>query len=54
MFSRSCAAQVSGFVGAGFPEAVVNAIRRRFDASGHPARLQLVQGILVGNGKVRP
>lgn len=29
------------------------AIRRRFDASGHPARLELVQGVLVGDGKGR-
>ncbi len=35
--------QFSGFVASGCPEAVIEAIRRRFDATGHPAQLKLVQ-----------
>ena len=35
--------QCSGFVATGCPEAVIEAIRRRFDATGHPAKLKLVQ-----------
>lgn len=31
----------------------MNAIRQRFDACAHPARLKLVQGVLVGDGKGR-
>ena len=31
----------------------MNAIRDRCDARGHPARLHLVQGVLVGDGRGR-
>ena len=41
--SRLCTLQFSGFVASGCPEAVIEAIRRRFDATGHPAKLKLVQ-----------
>ncbi|KAK9845414.1 hypothetical protein WJX81_005954 [Elliptochloris bilobata] len=44
---------VSGFVGCGCPELLVNTLRERFDRSGHPCGLHLFQVVAVGNGKGR-
>ncbi|KAK9806022.1 hypothetical protein WJX73_006283 [Symbiochloris irregularis] len=44
---------VAGFVGTGLPEALVNAVRARFDASGHPCNLHLYAVAAVGDGKGR-
>jgi hypothetical protein len=44
---------VNGFVGSGHPELLVNALRDRFNASGHPQRLHLYTVAAVGDGKGR-
>lgn len=48
-----CHKQVAGFVGTGLPEALVNAVRQRFDASAHPCDLHLYAVAAVGDGKGR-
>lgn len=45
--------QVGGFVGCGMPELLVNAVRERFDSTGHPRGLHLLQVATVGDGKGR-
>lgn len=45
--------QVGGFVGTGYPEYLVDAIRQRFDKTGHPRQLKLFMVALVGDGKGR-
>eukprot|EP00887_Chlorella_sp_A99_P000146 scaffold16.g146.t1 len=44
---------VAGFVGTSCPEVLLNAVRRRFDTSGHPLRLGLIYAASVGNSKGR-
>lgn len=46
-------AQVAGFVGTACPEALLNAVRARFEASGHPHGLGVVMVASVGNSKGR-
>lgn len=43
----------SGFVSAGCAEALINALGRRFDRTGHPQGLTLITPIGVGDGKGR-
>jgi len=45
--------QVGGFVGSGFPEALVEALRARHDATGSPRRLGAVVVAAVGDGAGR-
>ena len=45
--------QVSGFVGSGHPELLVNALRECFDRTGHPRNLHLFTVAAVGDGKGR-
>ena len=45
--------QVGGFVGSGFPEALVEALRARHDETGSPKRLSAVIVAAVGDGKGR-
>lgn len=44
---------VQGFVGTALPEALTLALRRRFDATGHPRGLSLLMVASVGDGKGR-
>ncbi|MBN1838147.1 MAG: hypothetical protein JW820_19980, partial [Spirochaetales bacterium] len=43
----------SGFVGAGFAEAVAGALKRRFESTGHPRSITLVFCAGIGDGKER-
>ena len=51
--SRPSNPQVSGFVGSSSPELLLNAVRQRFDASGHPRELGIVVVASAGNNKGR-
>ena len=44
---------MSGFVGSGHPELLVNALRERFDRTGHPKNIHLYAVAAVGDGKGR-
>lgn len=44
---------VAGFVGIGFPEHLVNAVRKRFDETQQPRSMHLVQVAACGDGKGR-
>ncbi|GAB4815940.1 hypothetical protein N2152v2_002986 [Parachlorella kessleri] len=46
-------ALVSGFVGSSSPELLLNAVRRRFDTTGHPRELGVVVVASAGNNKGR-
>jgi hypothetical protein len=48
-----CPVAVAGFVGSSAPELVLNAVRSRFDRTGHPRRLGVVMVASVGNSKGR-
>ncbi len=45
--------QVAGFVGLGFPEYLVKALRKRFDSTQHPQNLHVVAVAACGDGKGR-
>lgn len=45
--------QVAGFVGLGFPEYLVKALRKRFDSTQHPQNLHIVAVAACGDGKGR-
>ena len=45
--------QVAGFVGLGFPEYLVKALRKRFDSSQHPQNLHIICVAACGDGKGR-
>lgn len=44
---------VAGFVGLGFPEYLVKALRKRFDSTQHPQKLHVVAVAACGDGKGR-
>lgn len=45
--------QVAGFVGSSCPEAVLNAVRARFEAEAHPRGLGLIIAASSGNSRGR-
>ena len=45
--------QVAGFVGLGFPEHLVKAVRNRFDRTQHPKNLHVMVVAACGDGKGR-
>ena len=45
--------QVAGFVGLGFPEYLVKAVRHRYDSTQHPKNLHVVAVAACGDGKGR-
>lgn len=45
--------QVAGFVGIGFPEHLVNAVRKRFDATARPKAISIIAVAACGDGKGR-
>ena len=45
--------QVAGFVGLGFPEYLVKAVRHRYDSSQHPKNLHVLAVAACGDGKGR-
>ena len=45
--------QVSGFVGLGFPEFLVRALRKHFDSTQHPQNLHILCVAACGDGKGR-
>lgn len=45
--------QVAGFVGIGFPEYLVNAVRKRFDSTARPRNISIIAVAACGDGKGR-
>ena len=45
--------QVAGFVGIGFPEYLVNAVRKRFDSTAKPRNISIIAVAACGDGKGR-
>lgn len=45
--------QVAGFVGLGFPEYLVKAVRHRYDSTQHPQNLHVIAVAACGDGKGR-